>query len=313
MFEMVLNGGLFTTLAVALDANEATAYATGTLTRLSDDAMQFVTSKGIRLAANLAVAAMIYYIGKIVAHILSRIAERAMLRARVDELLVKFLTNILYTAMLIAVVMAALKQLGIDVTSMTAILAAAGFAIGMALQGSLGNFASGVMLIVFRPFKKGDFVEAGGTKGIVEQIEIFNTVLRTPDNIKVIVPNGAITSGVISNYAANPKRRIDLVIGCCYSDDILAVKQLLNDIIDDEPRVLTDPEPVVAVGELAESSINFLVRPWVKTEDFGAVKYDLTERIKLGFDQNGFNFPFPSRDVYVHKSTPESISLKKAA
>ena len=162
------------------------------------------------------------------------------------------------------VVIAVLGELGVETMSLTAILAAAGFAIGMALQGSLGNFASGVMLIIFRPFELGNFVEAGGTAGIVEEIQIFSTVLRTPDNRRVIVPNGAITSSTITNNSANETRRIDLVIGCGYSDDLKAVKSYLESVLADEDRILSDPEPLVVVGELGSSSIDFLVRPWVK-------------------------------------------------
>jgi small conductance mechanosensitive channel len=251
---------------------------------------------------NLLIAGVIYYVGKIAAHLITGIVRRGLQRAKVDAMLVSFLVNIVYAVLLVVVVMAALSQLGVETTSLAAVLAAAGFAVGMALQGSLGNLASGVMLIVFRPFKAGDFIEAAGTKGIVEEIEIFNTILRTPDNIRVIVPNGQITGGVITNYAARETRRIDLVIGCGYGDDIRQVKAFLTQIVADEPRILDDPEPVVAVDELAESSINFVVRPWVQTDDYWAVKWDLTERIKLGFDERGFNFPFPSRDVYMHQA-----------
>lgn len=281
----------------------ASAAAEGAASRLAtmrDDVLDYVEVHGIEFLINLFIALVIYYVGKIIAHVLTRVVGRTLERARVDEMLVRFLTNIVYAVLLVIVIMAALNQLGVETTSLAAVLAAAGFAIGMALQGSLGNFASGVILIVFRPFKAGDFVEAGGTKGIVEQIEIFNTILRTPDNVRVIVPNAEITSGVITNYSTNPVRRIDLVIGCSYDDDILAVKQFLNEVVDDEPRILAEPEPAVAVDELADSSVNFVVRPWVNTSDFLAVKWDLIERIKLGFVERGFTFPFPSRDVYVH-------------
>jgi small conductance mechanosensitive channel len=280
------------------------AAATGAVRRLAelkDHTLDFIQVNGVEFVINLLIAGIIYYVGKIAAHVLTRIVRRGLQRTKVDPMLVRFLENILYALLLVMVVMAALSQLGIETTSLAAVLAAAGFAIGMALQGSLGNLASGVMLIVFRPFKAGDFVEAAGTKGIVEEIEIFNTILRTPDNVRVIVPNGQITGSVITNYAARETRRIDLVIGCSYGDDIRQVKAFLTQIVTDEPRILEDPEPLVAVDALAESSINFVVRPWVKTDDYWAVKWDLTEQIKLGFDERGFNFPFPSRDVYVHQ------------
>ncbi len=265
-----------------------------------DEAFDYLQAHGPQLVVNIVSAIVIYYVGKIIAAILTRMLGRVLKRAKIDEMLVRFLTNIIYYVLLAVVAMAALERLGVETTSFAAVLAAAGFAIGMALQGSLGNFAAGVMLIVFRPFKMGDFVEAGGVTGVVEEIAIFSTILRTPDNRRVIVPNGEITSSVITNNSHNPTRRIDLVIGCGYGDDLLAVKSFLNDVIDEEPRILDDPEPQVAVSELGDSSVNFIVRPWVNTVDYAAVKYDLTERIKLGFDQRGFNFPFPSRDVYTH-------------
>lgn len=275
--------------------------ATGRLREFKDETLELIQANGVEFAINLLIAGVIYYGGKIAAHIITGIVRRGLQRAKVDAMLVSFLENILYAILLVVVVMAALSQLGVQTTSLAAVLAAAGFAIGMALQGSLGNLASGMMLIIFRPFKAGDFVEAAGTKGIVEEIEIFNTILRTPGNVRVIVPNGQITGSVITNYAARETRRIDLVIGCSYGDDLRAVKAFLTQVVADEPRILEDPAPVIAVDALAESSINFVVWPWVRTEDYLAVKWDLTERIKLGFDERGFNFPFPSRDVYVHQ------------
>ncbi|MCA9110922.1 MAG: mechanosensitive ion channel [Planctomycetaceae bacterium] len=270
------------------------------MSEFKDQALEYLETHGPQLLINIVTAIVIYYVGKIVAAILTRMMSRVLARTKMDEMLVRFLTNIVYYLLLAIVAMAALEQLGVETTSFAAVLAAAGFAIGMALQGSLGNFAAGVMLVVFRPFKMGDFVEAGGVMGTVEEIALFSTILKTPDNRRVIVPNGEITNGVITNNSHNPTRRIDLVIGCAYGDDLLAVKSFLNDVIDEDPRILDDPEPQVAVSELGESSVNFIVRPWVKTSDYADVKYALTERIKLGFDQRGFNFPFPSRDVYTH-------------
>jgi small conductance mechanosensitive channel len=223
-------------------------------------------------------------------------------------MLVRFSANLLYTLMLVVVGMAALEQLGVQTTSLTAILAAAGFAVGMALQGSLGNFAAGVMLITFRPFKTGDAVEAGGVSGDVEEIQIFNTIFKTADNRRVIVPNSSITGGVITNNSANPTRRIELVIGCSYLDDVSAVKSFLMELLETDPRILRQPAPVVAVNELAEYRVNFLVQPWVRSSDYGAVRCDLMERIKIGFDQQGFSFPFPSRDVYMHQTTSASAA-----
>jgi len=197
------------------------------------------------------------------------------------------------------VALAALAKLGINTTSLAAVIAAAGLAVGMALQGSLSNFAAGVLIILFRPLKVGDFVEAAGTKGIVEEINVFNTLLRTPDNVEIIVPNNAITGGNITNYSSKPTRRIDLVVGCGYRDDLAAVKRFLEQTVASDPRVLRDPAPVVAVSDLAESSVNFVVRPWVTNANYWAVRWDLTEKIKLGFDQYGFTIPFPQRELHI--------------
>ncbi|MCA9075041.1 MAG: mechanosensitive ion channel [Planctomycetaceae bacterium] len=274
--------------------------AVSQLTAFKDQAIDYLQTHGPQLLVNIVSAIVIYYVGKIIAAILTRMLGRVLTRAKMDDMLVRFLTNIIYYLLLAVVAMAALERLGVETTSFAAVLAAAGFAIGMALQGSLGNFAAGVLLVVFRPFKLGDTIEAGGVFGTVEEIALFSTILKTPDNRRVIVPNGEITSNVITNNSHNPTRRIDLVIGCGYGDDLLAVKSFLNDVIEEDPRILDDPEPTVAVSELGESSVNFIVRPWVKSEDYFTTKCDLTERIKLGFDQRGFNFPFPSRDVYTH-------------
>ena len=237
------------------------------------------------------------WIAKIVTGLLSRVFERAKL----DENLGKFLNRIAYTLMLLFVAMAAVDRLGVNTTSFAAIVAAAGLAIGLALQGSLANFAAGVMIILFRPFKVGDFVEAGGAKGVVEEIHIFHTLMRTGDNVQLVVPNNAVTSGNIANYSAKETRRIDLVVGCGYGDDLPTVKRFLYELVNNDSRILRDPEPVVAVGELADNSVDFVVRPWVANSDYWPVRWDLTEAIKVGFDQLGFSIPFPQRDLHVHQ------------
>jgi small conductance mechanosensitive channel len=189
----------------------------------------------------------------------------------------------------------------VETTSFIAILGAAGLAVGFALQGSLSNFAAGVMLIIFRPFKSGDFIEAGGTIGVVEAIQIFNTVLRTPDNKMVIVPNSNITGGNITNYSAKEDRRIDMVFGIGYDDDLKKAKEILERLISEDSRILKDPAPTVAVSELADSSVNFVVRPWVKTSDYWAVYWDFTEKVKLTFDAEGISIPYPQQDVHMHQ------------
>ncbi len=245
-------------------------------------------------------AILVFVIGRMVARVISGMIVRATKKARVDETLGRFLGNLAYIIMLTAVCISALGQLGVNTTSLSAGLAAAGFAIGMALQGSLGNVASGVLLVFLKPFRVGDVIDVGGILGRVVEVQIFNTILLTPDNVRIILPNSTITGGTIRNLSAEPIRRVDLIISCSYNDDLRAVRLYLEDVLRSDSRILLDPMPIVAVSELAESGVNFVVRPWVSGANYHAVKFDLTERIKLGFDERGFTIPFPSRDVFVH-------------
>ena len=199
--------------------------------------------------------------------------------------------------------MATADQLGVNTSSFLAIFGAAGLAVGLALKDSLGNFASGVMLVFFRPFKIGDVVTAGGVTGKVENISVFNTIFITPDNQRVIVPNGQIANDVITNITANPTRRLDMVFGIGYEDDIAKARKVFEDILNSEARVLKDPAHVIVVSELADSSVNFNVRPWVKSDDYWAVRADLTEKIKLAFDENSISIPYPQMDVHLEKSS----------
>ncbi len=251
---------------------------------------------------NIAMAVVIFVLGRMVVGLVVGLCERLMGKAGMDAMLVTFICNILRWVLLLFVIIAALGQLGIDTTSLVALLGAAGLAIGLSLQGSLQNFASGVMLIVFRPFKNGDFVEVAGTSGIVEAIGIFTTTMRTPDNKEVIVPNGAIYSDTITNYSTRPTRRVDMVFGCGYGDDIRAAKALLEKIVSEDDRILADPAPQVAVSELADSSVNFVVRPWVNAADYWDVFFETTEKVKLEFDANNISIPYPQMDVHVDKS-----------
>ena len=251
---------------------------------------------------NVLGALLILIIGRIVTGIIVGALERIMNRSTVDGTLTRFVTGLSKALLMTFVILAALERLGVETTSFIAILGAAGLAVGFALQGSLSNFAAGVMLIVFRPFKAGDYVEAGGESGSVEEVGIFTTVLRTPDNKKVIVPNGQITSGAITNYSAHDTRRIDMVFGIGYDDDMRKARQIMLDIINGDERVLKDPEPQIAVSELGDSSVNFVVRPWVATSDYWAVRFDLIERIKAAFDEQGISIPFPQRDVHVFET-----------
>lgn len=253
------------------------------------------------IAKNVIFALIIFIVGKWIANLIRKAIRKVMVRQKVDETLIGFLTNLVYFLLLIFVVLAALNRLGIQTTSLTAILAAAGFAIGLALQGGLANFAAGVLLLIFRPFKVGDYVEAGGSAGVVEEIQIFTTQMRTPDNKTIIVPNAQITGGNIVNYSAKPTRRVDLVFGCGYGDDLSKVKQVLEDIVAKDDRVLAEPAPQIAISELGDSSVNFVVRPWVNAADYWSVYFDMTEAVKRRFDEAGINIPFPQRDVHIYQ------------
>lgn len=251
----------------------------------------------IRIVAALA----ILVIGNWLAKKLADLFVKMMERNDVDVTLTKFLKNIVYYALLTAVVIAAAQELGINTASFLAVVGAAGLAVGLALKDSLANFSAGVMLILFRPFKVGDAVTVAGETGAVEEITIFNTVMNTFDNQRKIIPNGIITSGTITNITANDTRRVDMVFGISYDDDIKKAEQILNEMVKAEPKVLSDPGPTVAVAELADSSVNFVVRPWVKTSDYWDVKFALTEKIKLAFDEAGISIPFPQQDVHMHQ------------
>ena len=251
---------------------------------------------------NIVAALAIFFIGRIVASWATKLTASAMRRARVDNMLIQFARSILYWALMLFVITAVLNRMGVKTDSFTAIIAAAGLAVGFALQDSLSNFASGVMLILFHPFRLGDFVEAGGTAGIVEEIQIFNTVLRTPDNKRIIVPNGNITNDNVINYAAHQVRRIDMEIMCGYNDNLRDVKNFLEETLAADERILDDPAPLVAVNELADSGVILYVRPWVRTSEYWDVKWSLTEAIKNGFDDRGFTIPYPTQDINVHNA-----------
>ena len=275
--------------------------AGGAASMLSVDGVRnFLQTNGKDFAINLAAAIAIFIIGKWVAKLVTGMINRITERSGVDVTLRKFLSNLIYGVFMAFVVIASLDRLGVNTTSVAAIIAAAGLAIGMALQGTLSNFASGVMLILFKPIQVGDFVEVAGTEGIIDEIQIFNTVLRSLDNVRIIIPNGSITGGTIQNFSAEGTRRIDMVIGCGYDDDVRAVKEFLEQLIVSDSRVLAEPAPTVAVSELADHSVNFVFRPWVRTEDYWGTKWDFLEAVKTGFGERGFTIPYPTRDLIVH-------------
>ncbi len=250
---------------------------------------------------NLVLALAIFFVGKWLAKGLTKLSRKLMEKSNLEKTLVDFLAGLIHAALFLFVVVAALAKLGIETTSIVALIGAAGLAIGLALKDSLQNFASGIMLILFKPFKAGDFVEMAGVTGIVEKIAIFSTIMRTPDNKEVIVPNGAIYGDNIVNYSARPTRRVDMVFGVSYDDDIRKVKQLIIDYLAQDERVLKDPAPVVKVSELADSSVNFIVRPWVNAADYWGVYWDAHENLKILFDENDITIPYPQMDVHVDK------------
>lgn len=247
------------------------------------------------------VALTIFIVGQIVAKIISRALEKVLSHTKLDRILIDFLGSVVRALLLVVVLVAALDHLGVNTNSLIAMLGAAGLAIGLALQGSLQNFAAGFMLLIFRPFKAGDFVEAAGASGIIETIGIFSTKLYTGDNKEVIIPNGAIYSSNIINYSSRQTRRIDMVFAVSYGDDIRLAKEIILKVVAEEERVLAEPAPEVAVGELAASSVNFVVRPWVKADDYWAVRFALNEKIKIAFDANKITIPFPQTDVILKK------------
>jgi len=218
-----------------------------------------------------------------------------------DETLVRFLEKLIYYTLLVAVILAAADQVGIETTSFLAILGAAGLAVGLALKDSLSNFASGVMLILFHPFRVGDAVTAAGVSGTVERVDIFNSVITTWDNQKVIIPNSKITSDIITNINANPTRRIDLVIGISYDDNANEAKTILEELVRADNRILQEPAPTIALAEFADSSVNLVVRPWVKTEDYWNVRFSMMDRIKQTFDERNITIPYPQRDVHIYQ------------
>jgi len=273
-----------------------------TINQTNEAIKAWVATDGLDFGIRLVTALLIFVIGKCLAKIISGAINHAFARSKMDVTLNQFLTKIAYTILLIVVVLAALDRVGVKTTSMVAIIGAAGLAIGLAMQGSLANFAAGVMIILFRPFKSGDFINAGGIMGIVEEISIFTTNLRTPDNLAVIVPNAQITGGSITNFSAKDTRRVDMTFGISYDDNISAAKEAIWAVLKADARVLKDPESIVGVMELADSSVNIVVRPWVNRDDYWAVRMDMMEKVKAALESNGCSIPFPQRDVHIHQT-----------
>ena len=247
-------------------------------------------------------AILILILGRVAAGFARRIVRRLLNRARVDMSIVSFVSSLAYAAVLTFAVLASLAKFGVETTSFVAVLGAVGFAVGFALQGSLSNFAAGILVLLLKPYRIGDSVAAAGVRGTVVEINLFNTELNTGDNIRILVPNGKMYGDVIKNYSVNATRRIDLTIGIGYSSSIKEARDILHAIISAEERILTDPAPTIAVAELADSSVNFVVRPWVKRQDYGAVRWYLLETIKERFDAAGIEIPFPQQTVHMVRS-----------
>ena len=256
---------------------------------------ELLTVYGMKVIA----AIVIFVIGRLVAKGVANFIKRLMTKSGTDKTLVSFVGNLCYVALLAFVIVAALNQLGIQTASFIAILAAAGLAIGLALQGSLANFGAGVLMIIFKPFKADDFIEGGGVAGTVEKIQIFTTQLKTPDNKTIIIPNAKMMGDNITNYTVKGTRRVDMVFGIGYNDDIDKARQVIKDIITQDDRVLKDPEIMIVVSELADSSVNFTVRAWSAAGDYWGVYFDTTEKVKKQFDAEGISIPFPQRDIHV--------------
>jgi small conductance mechanosensitive channel len=269
-----------------------------TIQGLAEEGITMVTTHGL----NILVAILIFMIGRMICGKVAKMMSSVMVRAKVDDTLNDFLHNIVYYALLAAVVVMALGQAGINVTSFLAVLGAAGLAVGLALKDSLGNFAAGVMLIMMKFFKKGDYVTVGGESGTVTAINIFNTVLTTPDNMQIVIPNSSVLNGNITNVTANDTRRVDMMFGIGYGDDMLKAKQLLERILAEEPRILAEPKPVIEVLELGTSSVNIICRPWTRTSDYWGVYFAVTEKVKLVFDSENISFPYPQTDVHLYKA-----------
>ena len=263
--------------------------------------VDLVSAWGLKLIG----AFVVLLVGRLVARWARRLLRRLMTAKEVDATLVPFVAGLVYYLIIAFVAVAVLGMVGIQTASMVAVLGAAGLAVGLALQGTLSNFAAGVMLLVFRPFKVGDYVEVGGTAGAVEAVGLFSTTLNTPDNVKITIPNGAVFGNTIKNYAANDTRRNDMIVGISYDDDIGVALETISRVIDSDVRVLKDPAPVVAVSELGDSSVNIVVRPWCKKEDYWALRFDMMRSLKEQLEAAGCSIPYPQRDVHLFQTTAQ--------
>ena len=302
-----------TALAAAGDStgvSEGGSTHASTLTSMAQEVWARISADLAQCGLKVIGAVLILVVGRWVGKLLSSLAGKALTKARVDATLVPFIENLAYMAMLVFIVIAALAAVGVQTASLVAVLGAAGLAVGLALQGSLANFASGVLILVFKPFRVGDFVEISGVQGKVQAIHVFNTVLNDPNNIRIIVPNGQVTSGNILNYTINGTRRIDLTVSVSYEDDLKKARRVIESVLAADKRILPEPASLVAVSEMADSSMDFVVRPWVKTDDYWPVYYDLTEKLKVTLEEQGFTIPFTTQEIYIKADASAAAMLK---
>lgn len=301
--------GVFFVMAVPASAEQIQSAQTTTEAskteqqHIFDTIQQFLATKGTDFALNLLAAILIFVIGRWASKLISAIIARVMTKAKVERLLVTFVQHMSYFALLAFVIIAALDRVGIKLTAAIAVLGAAALAIAFALQGSLSNFAAGILMVIFKPFKVGDFIEAAGVQGTVQEIQVLTTVINSLDNVRIIIPNAQITSGTIRNFTANDTRRIDLTIGVSYDDDLKKAKQVIENVLKADARILKNPTPMVAVCELGDSSVDFAVRPWVKPADYWDVYFDITEKLKIAIESNGLTIPFTQYDVNIKGKT----------
>lgn len=250
---------------------------------------------------SLLFALIVFFVGLWVIKVIKNVFFQMMNKSKVDVALSKFLINFVDILLKLFLAITVLSMLGVEMTSFIAVLAAAGFAVGLALQGSLANFAGGVLILLFKPFRVGDFIESQGLMGTVNEIQVFNTILKTPDNKTVIVPNGPLSNSNITNFSREATRRVDMVFGISYDSDLKKAKKLLEKIVTSDKRVLKDPAPMIVVSDLADSSVNFATRVWVKKEDYWGLFFDMQEKVKLEFDKNKISIPYPQTDVHLYK------------
>ncbi|NOX15386.1 MAG: mechanosensitive ion channel [Epsilonproteobacteria bacterium] len=262
-----------------------------------DTLITFASVYGLKLIA----AVLIFYIGRIIARFVTNFSKKTMQKAKLDETITKFAGNVIYGGLMVFIILAALSKLGVNTNSFIAVLGAAGLAVGLAFQGTMSNLGAGVLLVFFRPFNVGDFINGAGESGVVEEINLFSTLLKTGDNKQIIIPNSSIIGGNITNFSAKETRRVDFVFGIGYDDDLKLAKSTLEEIINADERVLSDPPAFVAVSELANSSVNFVVKAWVKSGDYWGVHFDTIEKVKLTFDEKNISIPYPQMDIHQDK------------